>query len=57
MKCTLEHDINNCPFFDLESFGCQREGKCSFQEKENGYVKNPYIRKERWYDKYYKRKK
>ena len=57
MKCTLQHDINNCPFFVSETEECKRNEKCSFQEQKEANKPNAYVRKERWYEEYYKRKK
>ncbi len=53
MRCTLESDINSCPHFQKENSLCKYKEKCSYQfvpiEKE------PYVRKERWYEKFYKK--
>lgn len=57
MKCTLEHDVNKCPFFIPEPGECKNENACSFQEKENVIKPNTYVRKERWYEEYYKKRK
>lgn len=53
MKCELEPAINNCPFYIKSSRTCTNESVCSFQEKKN--TQKQYIRKERWYEKYYKK--
>ena len=53
---TLSADINNCPFCDKDSMLCKNENKCAFkQEKiEDNISPDGYVRKERWYEKYYK---
>lgn len=56
VKCGLDEDINKCKFYDKENRDCHNPNKCSYQEVNN--ISNPgYIRKERWYEKYYKRRK
>ena len=63
-KCNLDAPVNKCEFFGRNLI-CNNSNKCSFQEvdpedveeiivKKNGVKKNGYIRKERWYEKYYK---
>ena len=56
MKCMLEPDINQCPYYVRDQQRCAREeaGTCTFQEPEEEPAKPGYERKERWYDKYYK---
>lgn len=49
-ECELEKELNKCPYY--ENGHCKKEGICSFQKK---IEKKEYIRKERWYEKYYKR--
>ena len=34
MKCTLVADINKCQYFNKEIQGCNNDGKCSFQSKD-----------------------
>lgn len=55
VKCTLDRDINKCPFYRSEKFECDNPQKCSFQENmqknSEGYVREP-----RWYEQYYKGK-
>ena len=53
MKCELEAEINNCPFYIKSTHLCANENPCSFQEKKD--TQKEYIRKERWYEKYYKK--
>lgn len=53
MKCELEAEINNCPFYIKSTHLCTNENPCSFQEKKD--TQKEYIRKERWYEKYYKK--
>ena len=52
-KCELDKDINNCPYYKEEI--CMNENKCSFQKEEIVEAKNPYVRKERWYEQYYRK--
>ena len=54
MKCGLSEDINKCPFYDKNSKSCNNKDKCSFQDTGN-INNNEYVRKERWYEKYYRR--
>ena len=54
MKCTLSENINNCPFCNKDKMECNNEKNCAFQEKDVIQEKEKYIRKERWYKKYYK---
>ena len=49
-ECELEKELNNCPYYK-EGF-CTKDGTCSFQKKVE---KKEYIRKERWYEKYYRK--
>lgn len=55
MKCTLPADINSCEYFIPEGNHCRNENKCSFQDipTQSG---EKYIRQERWYEKYYKKR-
>lgn len=59
-KCKLDYTINRCEYFEVESCECENPNKCSFQEIEPADVEdvtvgnNGYVRKERWYEKYYK---
>ena len=55
MKCELSLDINTCPFFDITNRGCKNNDKCSFQECGEEKSKEKYTRKERWYEKYYRK--
>ena len=51
--CTLDRDINNCPYYDPETSSCKKEDPCNFGEKKDGKA-STYVRKKRWYEKYYK---
>lgn len=51
-KCTLDKEINTCPFFDTPTENCNNLENCSMQQKEET-KKHEYIRKPRWYEKYY----
>lgn len=53
--CALEEDINNCPYLSADKQQCTAENtKCGFRI-EAGTRREPYVRKERWYEKYMKR--
>lgn len=56
MKCKLEVEANECPFCDKDKMECKNKRSCSFQESGVVPEKEKYIRKERWYEKYYKNK-
>lgn len=56
MKCSLKKDVNNCPFYLVDTLGCENSKKCSFQENEEQEVKREFVRKPRWYERYYKKK-
>ena len=45
MKCSLDNDINKCPYFLLVEQECTSKSTCSFQEKSNSEIKCGYIRK------------
>ena len=53
MKCDLDKDINECPFFVRDTEECKSNNKCSYQG--NAEQSTKYVRKERWYEKYYKK--
>ena len=54
-KCILPEDINECRYFVRCNKLCCKVNKCSYQEIEEENIKpNQYVRKERWYEKYYK---
>ena len=56
LKCTLDKDINTCPYFSKDEY-CSNENQCSFQQiDEEKIVENlKYVREERWYEKYYRK--
>ena len=56
MKCNLSADTNKCPFCNKNKMECNYDRRCLFQETESEPVKetNGYVRKERWYEKYYR---
>ena len=56
MKCTMDADINQCPHYEVATQECKMNGKCSFQSSEVEKYKHKYERKERWYERYYKKK-
>lgn len=58
MICLLSKEINDCPFCDKEKMKCNNElTQCAFQRKEVQDNGTKYVRKERWYEKYYKNSK
>lgn len=52
--CTLDRKINTCKFFDKETCECCSENPCGMVKKLDK-INVPQERKEKWYDKYYKR--
>lgn len=54
--CLLPEDINNCAFCNKERMECTNTNtKCTFRkESDENIVSYQYVRKERWYEKYYK---
>lgn len=52
--CTLDANINTCPFYGRDNAVCNSESPCSFWKKEEDISKSQYVRKERWYEKYYR---
>lgn len=54
--CDLQEEFNSCPHFHEDKRCTAIDTKCSFRRgtKEKEVIKNPYVRKERWYEKYYK---
>ena len=50
--CTLDRDINKCPFFENEI--CKNKNKCSYQVAHETNNSHRYVREERWYEKYYR---
>lgn len=53
MQCGLSIEINHCPYFDKTKTECHYKEKCSYQERPEKNM--PYVRKERWYEKYYRK--
>ena len=55
-KCDLDEDINQCQYFDKKNKKCINPEKCSFQldDGDEVIVHHPYMREERWYEKYQK---
>ena len=54
MKCTLPVEVNECPFYSKKNAECKNIKKCTFQEDDT-QITGKYVRKERWYEKYYNR--
>ena len=55
-KCLLNEDINRCAHYNYENQEC-KDGvrECGMFNKNYMNPKSPYIRKPRWYEKYYKK--
>ena len=55
-KSELPTEINNCQYYDKKNRMCSNPNKCNFQETDS---KNNvgYVRKERWYEQYYRKNK
>lgn len=58
LYCTLEADVNECPYFQSENGLCKRStpecGFCYEEFSEKKSVNYKYVREPRWYEKYYK---
>lgn len=58
MRCNLAKEVNTCQFCDLENMICnnaEANNQCAFKLSEEEVETNKYIRKERWYEKYYRK--
>ena len=53
--CTLDADINKCIYFKNGKYCDARDTKCGMMGDEENKLKYRYVRKTRWYEKYYKR--
>lgn len=54
-NCSLESDINKCPYFIRDKEGCNNEDKvCCFYSDMESKAESPEVRKEKWFEKYYK---
>lgn len=54
--CTLAKDINSCQYYDANSELCSNTNTCSFQYTlDIDQSQTKYVRKKRWYEKYYER--
>ena len=55
MVCTFDESINTCPNYDRDNKQCTTENTvCCFARKEEEANKDKYVRKEKWFEKYYK---
>lgn len=54
--CELDPEYNKCPYFHDNRKCTAIDTKCAYRRgsEERPVIKEPYIRKERWYGKYYK---
>ena len=50
--CTLSKNLNNCPHFDGEQHCTSPATTCGMLRIQEEEAK--YVRKDRWYEKYYK---
>lgn len=50
--CTLDKEYNECPLFDGKGFCSAPNRSCGMLRIQEEPKK--YVRKERWYEKYYK---
>ena len=56
LSCLLEEDINRCSHYDSVKHECKDHIKeCGMYNKNFVYTKNSYVRKQRWYEKYYRK--
>lgn len=55
--CTLDKELNECPYYKADDQSCHSENPCSFSrsDEEHSPKTGQYIREERWYEKYYKK--
>lgn len=53
-ECVLEKELNKCHYY--KEGLCTSDKQCSFQKKvEKKLDKKEYVRKERWFEKYYRK--
>lgn len=55
--CKLDSDLD-CPYRLEDKMHCNNNDQCSFcmvEREEYEYNSKGYVRKERWYEKYYKK--
>lgn len=56
VSCFLAEDINSCSHYDWDRHECKdRIRECGMYNKNYMNPKTQYIRKARWYEKYYKK--
>ncbi|MDR7814654.1 hypothetical protein [Lacrimispora sp.] len=56
--CRLAPDINQCPHYNADMGSCVSNNKVCGFFMESGVIKKEktgYIRKQRWYEQYYKK--
>ena len=54
--CLLEAEINACPHYDIDTNMCRDKVKdCGMFNKHYMKPVNKYVRKPRWYEKYYRK--
>ena len=53
--CKFNEDYNTCIYLNRQTSECSNPNQCTFKDNgETEKAQNPYARKERWYEKYYK---
>lgn len=50
--CRLDPELHSCPYFNRGTLGCSNENRCCFRDEIK--KKEPVLKKERWYEKYYR---
>jgi len=56
MICSLDIEINSCPHLSDDGRTCNSDNSsCTFRKESEAVESTKYIRKQRWYDKYYKK--
>lgn len=54
-SCVLDKDINKCLHYDASRKACKDSiVECGMFDKNSIFINKHYVRKPRWYEKYYK---
>lgn len=54
--CLLDSEINTCIHYDVDTCMCKDEKReCGMFNKHYRNPKSKYVRKPRWYEKYYRK--
>ena len=55
VKCVFAPDINKCPHYISDKEGCKNPKRgCSFFRDFEQKKETPYVKEEKWFEKYYK---